>query len=86
MAGLKGITSVVAVTGTHISGRRLSTPAPVPYERAKRSDSASTVEEEARRLKAYMASRHGSLPVVIVNDGGYIQSTESFSYDSYNLF
>ena len=78
MAGLKGVTSVVAVTGTHVSGRRLSTPAASPYERARRSDSASTVEEEARRLKAYMANRHGSLPVVIVNDG--TQYSRFFNY------
>ena len=81
MAGLKGVTSVVAVTGSHISGRRLSTPTPVPYERARRSDSASTVEEEARRLKAYMANRHGSLPVVIVNDG-----TQYSRFFNYQLF
>ena len=77
MAGLKGVNSIVSVTGGAIAGRRLSNPAPgVPYEagRAKRSDSACTVEEDARRLKAYVANRHGSLPVVIVNDGNYAQS------------
>ena len=75
MAGLKGVNSFVSVTGTAIAGRRLSTPAPsAPYERAKRSDSACTVEEDARRLKAYVANRHGSLPVVIVNDGNYAYS------------
>ena len=36
-------------------------------QRSKRSESASTFEEEAARLRAYMASRsHGSLPAVVV--------------------
>ena len=77
MAGLKGVNSIVSVTGSAIAGRRLSTPAPGVFcepGRAKRSDSACTVEEDARRLKAYVANRHGSLPVVIVNDGNYAQS------------
>ncbi len=89
-AGLKGVNSLVTVTGSHISGRRLSTPASFQEKanavltfshanktshRSKRSESATTVEEEASKLRAYMASRHGSLPMVILNDRFYAPSS-----------
>lgn len=93
LAGLKGVNSIVSVTGSHISGRRLSTPAGRVQQvasssssearkvtqRSKRSESATTVEEEALKLRAYMASRHGSLPaVVVVNaDRNYLYATKS---------
>ena len=99
MAGLKGVTNVVTVTGSHISGRRLSTPGsltensasgtgnsncrpqkhiPRPMKathRSKRSESASTFEEEALKLRAIMAGRHGSLPMVVVNSSDYVHCT-----------
>jgi hypothetical protein len=95
MAGLLGVNSFVNVTGSHISGRRLSTPVgsdqqrPSAVERpassafskathrSKRSESASTVEEEALKLRAYMAGRHGSLPMVVVNSNFYPQTGQS---------
>ena len=67
LSGLKGVNSIVSVTGSHISGRRLSTPEQnqrrpsKPVQRSKRSESASTFEEEAARLRAYMASRHAHI-------------------------
>ena len=43
--------------------------------RSKRSESASTVEEEALKLRAFMAGRHASLPVVVVNNSDYVHCT-----------
>ena len=43
--------------------------------RSKRSESASTVEEEALKLRAILAGRHPSLPVVVVNHSDYIHCT-----------
>ena len=37
--------------------------------------SASTVEEEALKLRAFMAGRHASLPVVVVNNSDYVHCT-----------
>ena len=79
----------MAVTGSHISGRRLSTPdsAKRPSkatQRSKRSESATTVEEEATKLRAYMASRHGSLPVVVVSNDKNLSSPSRFSVYIFN--
>ena len=72
LSGLKGVNSIVSVTGSHISGRRLSTPEQnqrrpsKPVQRSKRSESASTFEEEAARLRAYMASRHDHIFLLLI--------------------
>lgn len=100
-AGLKGVNSIVAVTGSHISGRRLSAPGADNHhctanyrrpslvkatQRSKRSESATTVEEEASKLRAYMASRHASLPVVVVNDSrNYLYTNAKSKIQDANL-
>ena len=61
---------------SHQRRRMTSTQRPLKAtHRSKRSESASTVEEEALKLRAILAGRHPSLPVVVVNHSDYIHCT-----------
>ena len=99
-AGLQGVNSIVAMTGSHIAGRRLSTPAasecghadvscqdmPRPRQkRSKRSESACTVEEEAHKLRFYMAQRHASLTTG-VHDRSFLHCHQSRFYGTLRIF
>lgn len=72
------VESSISTTSTshHRQRRMTSTQRPLKAtHRSKRSESASTVEEEALKLRAILAGRHPSLPVVVVNHSDYIHCT-----------
>ena len=55
------------------------TPTGSSPRKSRRSESASTVEEEALKFRSAWSGRHGSLPVVVLNNNFYPMSLHSES-------